>query len=574
MNYLRFCFCFGFLVLTCFVVTPVDAQIKQVSEEEVNTQKVFIDATKEKILGNYENAATLFKEVLKRDKNNHVAAYELARIYNVLEMKDKALQSIKLAIASDPDNDWYQLFLADMYEENGEAKAAAKIYDKLLKKNPKDAFFYEKLAFLMVRAQQPEKAIRVYNDMEKHFGIHEDISKRKHRLYLGMGDKKKAAQEIETLIRYMPSNIDYYHMLASFHQQMGDKNLADEVYRRILEVDPADVKASIALAEQTKADGDDLPFLATLKPLFEKDDVNIDLKIKELIPYIQKVADGKADPAVMGATIDLAQTLEKVHPREAKSYSASADLLYYSGDKAGALAKYKEAMSLNKSIFGIYEQMMYIYMENKDFEAMLPLSEEAVDRFPNKAQAFYFNGLALGQLKQHKNAISSLKQAQLMSRKNPMLQMDIYNHLATEYFMLGQFKKSDESFEKALEINPNDHMVLNRYSSYLANRNENLEKAKSMSALSNELAPNQAIYQDTYGWILYRMKEYKASKEWTSKALSNGGQEYPQILEHYGDILFQLEETEEAVSFWQKALEKGSESPLLEKKIADRKMYE
>jgi pentatricopeptide repeat protein len=571
---MRFIYCIGFILFTCLVSTPLNGQIKQVSEEEVNTQMVFIDATKEKILGNYEKAVSLYSEVLKRDETNDVAAYELARIYHVLEKKNDALKLIKQATSIDPDNDWYQLFLADMYEESGDSKAAAKIYDKLLDKNPKDAFFYEKLAFLLVKANQPEKAIKVYNDMEKHFGIHEDISLRKHRLYLGMGDKKKAADELEILIKYTPSNTDYYHMLASFYQQMGDKDMADEVYRRILKVDPADVKASIALAEQTKNDGDDLSFLATLKPLFEKGDVSIDLKIKELIPYIQKVADGKSDPEQTAAVIDLAQVLENVHSREAKAFAAHADLLYYSGDKENALAKYKEALKLNKSIFSVYEQIMYIYVENRDFETLLSLSEEAIDRFPNQAQAFYFNGLALGQLKKHKNAINSFKQALLMSRKNPLLQIDIYNHMATDYYMLKQFEKSNQSFEKALEINPNDHMVLNRYSTYLANRNENLEKAKAMSALSNELAPNQALYQDTYGWILYRMKEYAAAKEWTSKALSNGGEERPAILEHYGDILFQLKETEEAVTYWQRALEKGSASILLEKKIADRQIYE
>lgn len=575
MNYFRHFIGISFIIFSCFLGNTASAQIPQVSEEEINTQKVFIDAIKEKTLGNYENAATLFKEVLKRDKNNHVAAYELARIYNVLEKKQKALQSIKLAIASDDQNEWYQMFLAEMYEINGKTKDAAKVYDKLLDKNPKDAYFYEKLAYLLVKGGQPEKAIKVYDKMEKTFGVHEDISTRKHRIFLGMGDKKKAAEELETLIRYAPSNTDNYHMLASFHLQMGDKDLANKVYERILEVDPADVKASIALAGQSKgATGDDLQYLNSLKPLFIKDDVNIDLKVKELYPYIQKVVDGKADQELTAATLELASILESVHPKEAKSFAAHADLLYYTGDKTEALSKYQAALELNKSIFQIWEQVLYIQMETRDFKSMLSMSEAAIDRFPNKAQAYYFNGIALGQNKKHKNAVSSFKQALLMSRKNPMLQVDINNHLATEYFFLKQFDKSNQAFEKALKVTPNNHMVLNRYSTYLAMRNENLEKAKSMSALSNELAPNQAVYQDTYGWILYRMKEYQAAKEWTNKALSNGGAEIPIILDHYGDILFQLNETEEAVSYWQKALDKGSDSPLLEKKIADRKIYE
>ena len=46
----------------------------------------------------------------------------------------------------------------------------------------------------------------------------------------------------------------------------------------------------------------------------------------------------------------------------------------------------------------------------------------------------------------------------------------------------------------------------------------------------------------------------------------------PTILEHYGDVLFQLGQEAEAVQYWQKAQEKGNKSPLLEKKIMDKKL--
>lgn len=569
MNYLRLIFFF------CLISLSQLSQAQfQVSEEEVNTQKVFIDATKEKLLGNYENAATLFKEVLKRDKTNHAAAYELARIYDFLDVKDKALQSIKMAIALSPDNQWYQMFLGGLYEDAGKQKDAAKLYTELLKEYPRDAFYYEKLAYVHVKAQNPEKAIKVLDDMEKNFGVHEDISTRKHRIYLGMGNKKKAANELENLIRYAPSNIDYYHMLAGFHEQMGDIEDAKAVYQRILEVDPADVKSSIALAGSTKGNSNDISYLNELKPLFEKDDVNIDLKIKELYPYIDQVANGAASPELTITTIELAELLEATHPREAKSYAALGDLLYYSGDKPGALRKYQKAININKSIFPVWEQVMYIHLEQQNFEELLTVSEDALDRFPNQAMGYYFNGLALGRNAKHRDAVNSLHQALLMSRKNPALQIDIHNHLATEYFQLEQFDKAYQSFDKALKINPNDPMVLNRYSYFLAAKGDDLEKAKSMSALSNELAPNQPRFQDTYGWILYRMKEYKAAKEWINKAISNGGDQLPEVLEHYGDVLFQLKDTEEAISYWQKALEKGSTAPNLEKKITDRKLYE
>ena len=558
--------------LACLVVFPTYGQV-QISEEEVNTQKIFIDASKEKILGNYENAVYLFKEVLKRDQKNHAALYELARIYDVQEKTDKALHSIKEALSIDSENVWYEMFLADIHDKMGKPKEAAKVYEKLVSQDGENTYYYEKWAFYLVKAGDATKAIKVYDKLEDKFGINEELSSKKYRLYLGLGNQKKAAEELELLVKSAPSNTDHKHMLASFYIQVGNQEKAEEIYKEILEIDPDDAYASIALAEKLKAGGDDISYLNTLKPVFEQPDVSIDVKIKELIPYIHKLANS-GDEILGKKIIELAEILQKVHPSEAKSFSASGDILYYAGDNQAALQKYQKALELNKSVFTVWEQVMYINLELGNFEELLKTSEEAMDYFPNQAKAYYFNGVANGQLKNHKEAINSLQQALLMSRKNPVLRLDIYNHMAIEYHQLEKYDKSELAFEEALKINPKAHSILNRYSYYLALRGVDLAKAKEMCAKANELNPSNPYYQDTYGWILYKIKEYSAAKEWVGKAIANGGDEMPMILEHYGDILFQLNDVENAIINWQKALDKGSKSKMLEKKIADKQLYE
>ncbi len=559
-------------LLSSVALPPIYGQV-QISEEEINTQKIFIDASKEKILGNYENAVYLFKEVIKRDKKNDAALYELARIYDVQEKNDNALHSIKEALSLEPENVWYEMFLADLHDKMGKPKEAAKVFEGLVAQDGENTYYYEKWAFFLVKAGDASKAIKVYDKLESKFGINEDLSGKKYRLYLGLGDQKKAAEELEILAKSAPSNTDYKHMLAGFYQQVGDQNKAEEIYKQILSIDPDDAYASIALAEKLKDGGDDISYLNTLKPVFEKPDVSIDIKIKELIPYIQKLANS-GDTVLAKKIVELAEILVEVHPEEAKSYSAFGDILYYSGDNQTALEKYQKALKLNKAVFTIWEQVMYINLELSNFEALLQTSEEAIDFFPNQAKAYYFNGVANGQLKRHREAISSLQQALLMSRKNPILRLDIYNHMAIEYYQLEDFDKSDIAFDEALKINPNVPSILNRYSYYLALRSDKLAKAKEMCAKANELDPNNPYYQDTYGWIFYKIKEYSTAKEWISKAMANGGDEMPDILEHYGDVLFQLDDVENAIINWQKALEKGSTSKILEKKITDRQLYE
>ncbi|MEM9821083.1 MAG: tetratricopeptide repeat protein, partial [Bacteroidota bacterium] len=434
-------------------------------------------------------------------------------------------------------------------------------------------YYYNRWAFLLVKAQKPEKAIKVYNMMEEKLGISEELSTRKHRLYLGLGKQKKAAEEYRSLVKAMPYNIGALHLLAEFYRQIGKVEEAKKTYQRILAIDADDATATLALADALKAGGDDIVYLNSLHPIFEKEELNIDVKVKELIPYIRKVAD-TGDKNLAQATLALSEILERKHPGEAKSFSVSGDLLYHSGNSAEALDKYLSALKLDKSVFAIYEQVMFIYLENKDFEALLQLTDEAIDRFPNQAKAYYFNGIALSHQQKSTKAIDAFQQALLMSRKDPRLRFDILNRLATEYHKLKKFTLSDKNFEEALELNPKDYNLLNSYSYSLAQRGEQLEKAKGMSALSNELRPNQADFQDTYGWILYKMKEYKAAKEWVKKALNNGGNDTPGILEHYGDILYQLNDVEQAIVHWEKALEKGGTSKLLEKKISDRQLYE
>ena len=546
---------------------------KTYTEEEVNTEKIFIEASREKILGNYENAVVLYKEVLKRDKNNHAAAYELARMYDALDKDDKAEKAIKMAIKLDKSNEWYQSFLADHYQKMKKDEEAAEVFGNLVKQYPNKEYFYQKQAYFLVRSKNNAGAIKVYDKIESKFGLTEELIGKKHSLYLGLGKQKKATRELQKLTKTFPSNLEYQHMLASHFQRIGETEKAKEIFQKILQIDPLDAQANIALANSKKGGGNEANFLSALKPIFLQEDVNIDLKIKEMIPHIQKVAT-TGDKELADAAIELAQILTEVHPNNAKSFSVYGDLLNHSERPKEALQKYMQTLKLDNSVFTVWEQVMYLNFELQDFDALLKTSNDALDVFPNKAKAYYLNGIANSEKGNYNDAIDGFQQALMMSAKNERMQSDIHGRLGEVYHNSKKYEKSDKSFEKALKLNPDAYTILDSYSFHLALRGENLDKAQEMSKRSIDLKPNEPRLQDTYGWILYKMKNYDDAKDWLEKALQNGGESMPTVLEHYGDILFQLNDKEQALLYWQKAQEKGSTSELLEKKITDKQLYE
>lgn len=552
---------------------PAAGQVGRVSEEEVNLEKVFIDASREKLLGNYDNAIALLKEVLKKDPKNAAAAFELARAYEATGDDEKAIKSAQDAIEWGPQNAWYGKFLADLYQKLNRNEEAAKVYERIVELEPYDEFNYFRWAYFLVRADEINDALRVYDLLEKRVGVNEEIIRRKHSLYLGIGDNKKAARELERLIGAFPTDMEYRHLLAGFYQQVGDEEKAVEVFREILSLDPHNAKAQLALAGGSGKPNGEVAFLESLKPVFRQPEVDIDLKIGQLMPFIQRVAD-TGDRELAAAAFELSTILEEAHPAEAKAYSASGDLLYYSGKRVEALKKYQKTLELDDTVFPVWEQAMHIYKEERQYQELLEFSERAMDYFPNQAMAYFLHGLAANELGDNKNAVSVLQQALLMSGNNGLLKMEVHTQLGLAYSGLGQYSRSDQSFEAALALDSKSPDVLSHYASTLAERGEQLDKAREMAALATDILPKNPEYLATYGWVLYRMKEYKKAKEWLDKALQNGGGQYPGILEHYGDVLFQLNEAEQAIEYWKQAKSLGSTSELLEKKITDKKLYE
>ena len=137
-----------------------------------------------------------------------------------------------------------------------------------------------------------------------------------------------------------------------------------------------------------------------------------------------------------------------------------------------------------------------------------------------------------------------------------------------------QHNLSDSLYEKVLEIDPENVMVLNNYAYYLSLRKINLDKAKEMSFKCNNIEIDNGTYQDTYAWILYQRKEFKEAKQWIIKSLKNGSDKSAVVVEHYGDILYKLGEIKESIIQWKFAKTLGDGSKLLDKKIKDKTIYE
>ncbi len=565
----------GLIIFFSFLMININfgqKPITRISEAEVNIQKVYIEANKEKLLGNHEDAIVLFGEVLRKQPNNDAAAFELARLYQKTGDKLKAKANGKKSVTLQPDNIWYSQYYAEILSEDGENEQAAEIYKNLSTRYPNNEDFYFEWAYMLVRANKPNEAIKIYDKLEDKFGVDERLTKRKYALYNVQNKTKKAESELVKLVKAYPREVRYKQKLADHYEGQNKTNKAQKIYKEILVMDPNHPEANLALAETFKKNGQEEQYLTAIKPLFKNPSTSIDLKVKELVPYIRKMPSYKNKDNIRNLLFDLGETLTLVHPKDAKAYSVYGDLLYHANETERALNVYKSTLKHDKSVYVVWEQTMYILSELHRADELLKMTEEALDLFPNQATIYFLNGVGHAMKSNHKESISSMEQALMMSRRDKSLRYRIYTELGAQYHYSKKYTKSIKAFESAMAINARDAYTLNNYAYFLSEQGKDLEKAQQLSSSANQLKPNQPSYQDTYGWILFKKAEYVKAERWIKKALVSSGENNADILEHYGDVLYKLDKTEEAVTYWQKAKEKGSKSSRLSKKITDRKL--
>jgi tetratricopeptide (TPR) repeat protein len=541
------------------------------TSERLNIDAMFIDANKEKLLGNFQQAMDLFALIISKDPSNDASYYEMARIYRVQNKNKEALNFAKKAADLDGNNIWYQILLADLYNVNQEFKEATAVFENIVKKNPDKIDYYYDWANANLYENKYDEAIKIYNQIEKRIGLSEEISIQKQKIYLTTGKFDKAVKEIEKLSAQSPNEIRYYAIIAEmyFSKKIYDKALL--YYNKILEKDPTEKFVHISLAGYYREIGQKEKSFQELKSGFANPKLDIDTKIQILLSYYS-VTEIYAE--LKNQAFELSEILVKTHPNEAKAYSIYADFLNRDKRFNEARDAFRKVNSLDSSKYTVWEALLIVESELNDTTAMLNESKRAIELFPEQPIPYLFNGIANIQHNKLAEALKILKAGVDLVVDDDKLSVQFYTYLGDFYYKNKEYSKAFEAFDNVLKLDEDNVYVLNNFTYYLALQNEELDKAELMGRKLNVLAPKNASYQDTYSWVFYKLARYEEAKNWVLKAIENGGASNDVILEHYGDILYKLGDKENAYQYWQKAKTLGEGSEFLQKKLLDRKLYE
>ncbi len=440
-------------------VFSVKAQKQPESRKTENMllqEKLFIDAMREKIIGDEAEAISLLNELVKKDtdKKNAAAHYQLAKIYiNQKNGLEDALREAEIAAKMDEKIFDYQLFYANLLETKGEYKPAIKIYEQLTKIYPDKVDLYIQWAFLLTKMDENNSALKVYNKLQLQIGIQPELSLRKYQLHLAMNKPKLAEEELLQLSQTFPNDIAFLLKLADFYQNQKRGDNAQKIYTQVLQLDPNQPEANLKMVDFLRTQGDEKAYLNALLLVFENPQQTAENKVQTLAPLLEKALK-TTDKNYKMAVFNLAEKLQQTHPDNNFARFYYAQMLQDAQKYDLALELYMQTARNFKNNLEFWRAGLETALAAGKITELNQLATETAELFPNHSLGFYYLALAQNAQNQSQKALVNAEQALLWANGDVAMQKLVYQQMAKIYTGLNQPEKAAQALQKSDKLQP------------------------------------------------------------------------------------------------------------------------
>jgi tetratricopeptide (TPR) repeat protein len=191
-----------------------------------------------------------------------------------------------------------------------------------------------------------------------------------------------------------------------------------------------------------------------------------------------------------------------------------------------------------------------------DEEAGLATLAALAERRPDLIEVHSAHGDALRVAERYEEAAAAYTRAiDLIGTPQP-LHWILYYTRAISYERAGNWPPAEADFRQALELEPDQPMVLNYLGYSLVEQRRNLEEALDMIERAVAGQPDDGYITDSLGWVYYRLGRYEEALPQMLRAVELAPVD-PVINDHLGDVLWKVGRKREAAFQWRRALSFG-----------------
>ncbi len=523
------------IVICLFSCKSQENVVRQPNNDEIKVAQMVIDAAIELEIGNMEKASALYENIIKQQPENALAYYQLSSINYEQRNIATAIEYNLKAIELNPKNHWYRTQLAEIYLQTKQIEKAAEQYRAIIDLQPNVTEYYMELASIYGNANMHDKAIEIVNLLEKRQGVNEYCSMLKYKVYKQLEKPEKAIKEIEVLCKEYPSNVSYLSILAQNYLSKKEDKKALNLLKKVEEIDSNNIENIVALLElYYKRNEIDLAEVYIDK-LCRNTQMNFEEKNQLILNLYQEKVD--KDAFTLNCYMGHLETMLKMYPEEGRlwQFLSIAYMRTFKMDEAYTACK--KAVEYGIKDLDLFKNCVIVQQINDKPKEIIETCDIALEYYPREVIFYIVKGHNLNAIEEYSSAIEVFEKGLKLKPRQEDHLIDLYNGLAEAYYRIDKKEMAWKSFEKVLELNPNETATLNNYAYYLCLENIELDKAEKMSKQTYEAENNNITFADTYAWILFTKGEYLKAKEILDKFLDSKDEWSETVKEHYQEII-------------------------------------
>lgn len=505
----------------------------------------------------YASAILEYQDALQYSQDPAIY-FALSKDYSIIGKHTLAMQNGREAVRLNRANRAYHENLAEVYVRAFEWDPAIAEYEEVIRSDSN----YEEAWYNLAHLQQirsPSKSLGVYEAILDRFGPNWDAYLQVAQMYDAMGKFDKEIEALKGLLLLDPTSFEVKKSLGDTYLRADSVDVALRLYQELVELHPEHflVRASISHAYLVKRDYDHAK--EQFEIVLKRDTLSADEQIQfgqVFASFIQK------DSAVAPVARDLFESIQKSYPtdwRPSWFLGAIANAVH---DDSTALLNFEQVTKLASWNADGWVGVASVWFDRSKFQQAVDVLDEAKRHVPNEFRIYFLLGLSYQRLHRGIEAAGSLEHAVQLNEKS----VDALSSLALVYDELKRTEDSDSTYERALRVDPHNHLVLNNYGYSLTDRRIQLQRALKMVKEALDQQPGNTSYLDSMGWVYFRLGQYEEAERFIRKAVEIGTKSAV-IHEHMGDVYSKLHQKDKAVGAWKKALELDSTNQTLKEKI-------
>lgn len=539
------------IILLLLVLNPV---VVFTQDDDVFTYEyALLEAARQKTIGNVNEAIRLYKKCIEAKPVSAVAYYELGSIYAVMNQPEISNEFLSKAHNLEPNNYWYLLAYIQILDYRNEYEKIIDILKDYLQDNIDLRMSYT-LANAYASSGKDRKALKILDKMEKENGVSEQIILKKVGILKEMDKFDKAEGELLKLIDVLPESPEYHILMAEFYQEAGNEEKAVEYFNIAYDLDSTNIYAISNLADYYTKKGPVERGLFYINRAFTLDDIPLEKKLSTMLYYMgeEKMLKEYSDDYEV-----IINTLLEKYPDNYDIKTIAYDFYNKTERYEKAYNLIKELVEEKKDNFILWQQAIYTASLLNKYDDIIDLGNRALKIFPNKKELLLFMGIAYFQKEEYKNCYDYL-----MKGYEPGLQLQMQiqylTFLAESSYRIEKTSESFYFFEELLLLKPDDYMIMNNYSYYMALEDTDLNRAEELSRKTILKFPDNSTYIDTYAWILFKMERYDESRTYMEK-IKDIKDQSGEVVYHYAWILCKTGDKMEAIRYFEMARGKDYE---------------